>query len=150
MAIFISLIAIIMLQFVDVSITIKREKQPFRFWDMTFGKEVWFQALLAVITTIGFGAILTFLVLFGKQQRLNHIFLFFLINATVATLIRPFTGKWYDSKGPWSIIIVSAILGFLSLIVLSYAESDVYLIIEAILFGAGYGTVMPYLQTWAV
>ncbi|AJG91220.1 MFS transporter (plasmid) [Bacillus tropicus] len=145
-----SLLAVIMLQFVHVSIPIKREKQPFRFWDMIFEKEVWFQALLAVITTIGFGAILTFLVLFGKEQGLNHIFLFFLINATVATLIRPFTGKWYDNKGPWSIIIVSAILGFLSLIVLSYAESDVYLIIAAILFGAGYGTVMPCLQTWAV
>ncbi|MGH0680715.1 MFS transporter [Bacillus luti] len=145
-----SLLAVVMLQFVHASIPIKREKQPFRFWDMIFEKEVWFQALLAVITTIGFGAILTFLVLFGKQQGLNHIFLFFLINATVATLIRPFTGKWYDNKGPWSIIIVSAILGFLSLIVLSYAESDVYLIIAAILFGAGYGTVMPCLQTWAV
>ncbi|HDR7356216.1 TPA: MFS transporter [Bacillus wiedmannii] len=145
-----SLLAVIMLQFVNTSIPIKRAKQPFRFWDMIFEKEVWFQALLAVITTIGFGAILTFLVLFGKEQGLNHIFLFFLINATVATLIRPFTGKWYDNKGPWSIIIVSAILGFLSLIVLSYAESDVYLIIAAILFGAGYGTVMPCLQTWAV
>lgn len=145
-----SLLAVIMLQFVHASIPIKLEKQPFRFWDMIFEKEVWFQALLAVITTIGFGAILTFLVLFGKEQGLNHIFLFFLINATVATLIRPFTGKWYDNKGPWSIIIFSAILGFLSLIVLSYAESDVYLIIAAILFGAGYGTVMPCLQTWAV
>lgn len=150
MSVTLSLLAVIMLQFVHASIPIKRVKQPFRFWDMIFEKEVWFQALLAVITTIGFGAILTFLVLFGKQQGLNHIFLFFLINATVATLIRPFTGKWYDNKGPWSIIIVSAILGFLSLIVLSYAESDVYLIIAAILFGAGYGTVMPCLQTWAV
>ncbi|MEN1937573.1 MFS transporter [Paenibacillus sp. 102] len=146
----ISLLAAIMLQLVHAPTPVKREKQPFRFFDMIFEKEVWFQALLAVITTLGFGAILTFIVLFGKQQGLEHIFLFFLINAIVSTILRPFTGKWYDKKGPWTIIIVSAILGFLSLVTLSYAKNDLYLIFAAILFGAGYGTVMPCLQTWAV
>ncbi|MGE7932563.1 MFS transporter [Viridibacillus arvi] len=146
-----SLLAVISLQFVKASPkTVKREKQPFRFLDMIFEREVWFPALLTVITTLGFGAVITFLVLFGKQKGIDHIFLFFLINATVATLIRPFTGKWYDKKGPWSIIIVSAMLGFLSLVMLSYASNDIGLIIAAILFGAGYGTVMPCLQTWTV
>ncbi|MEK4760048.1 MFS transporter [Viridibacillus sp. FSL E2-0187] len=146
-----SLLAVIALQFVKASpTTVKREKQPFRFLDMIFEREVWFPALLTVITTLGFGAVITFLVLFGKQKGIDHIFLFFLINATVATLIRPFTGKWYDKKGPWSIIIVSAMLGFLSLVILSYASNDISLIIAAILFGAGYGTVMPCLQTWTV
>ncbi|HEK9100762.1 TPA: MFS transporter [Bacillus pseudomycoides] len=145
-----SLLATIMLLFVHAPTPVKREKQPFRFFEMIFEKEVWFQALLAVITTLGFGAILTFLVLFGKQKGLDHIFLFFLVNAIVSTLLRPFTGKWYDKKGPWSIIIVSAILGFLSFVMLSYATNNLYLIIAAILFGAGYGTVMPCLQTWAV
>ncbi|AXN41489.1 MFS transporter [Peribacillus butanolivorans] len=145
-----SLLAVIALQFVYSPTTVKREKQPFRFLDMIFEKDVWFPALLTVITTLGFGAIITFLVLFGKQKGLDHIFLFFLINATVATLLRPFTGKWYDKKGPWSIIIMSAVLGFLSLVMLSYATNDLHLIIAAILFGAGYGTVMPCLQTWTV
>ncbi|MBK5483165.1 MFS transporter [Peribacillus sp. TH16] len=145
-----SLLAVIALQFVYSPTTVKCEKQPFRFLDMIFEKDVWFPALLTVITTLGFGAIITFLVLFGKQKGLDHIFLFFLINATVATLLRPFTGKWYDKKGPWSIIIISAVLGFLSLVMLSYATNDLHLIIAAILFGAGYGTVMPCLQTWTV
>ncbi|MFE0505236.1 MFS transporter [Peribacillus butanolivorans] len=145
-----SLLAVIALQFVYSPTTLKREKQPFRFLDMIFEKDVWFPALLTVITTLGFGAIITFLVLFGKQKGLDHIFLFFLINATVATLLRPFTGKWYDKKGPWSIIIMSAMLGFLSLVMLSYATNDLHLIIAAVLFGAGYGTVMPCLQTWTV
>ncbi|WP_347941916.1 MFS transporter [Peribacillus simplex] len=145
-----SLLAVIALQFVYSPTIEKREKKPFRLLDMIFEKDVWFQALLTVITTLGFGAIITFVVLFGKQKELDHIFLFFLINATVATLLRPFTGKWYDKKGPWSIIIMSAVLGFLSLFILSYATNDLQLIIAAILFGAGYGTVMPCLQTWTV
>jgi len=45
---------------------------------------------------------------------------------------------------------VSAVVGFLSLMVLSYATNSWLLIIAAILFGAGYGTVMPCLQTWTV
>ncbi|GIN88900.1 hypothetical protein J6TS2_52860 [Heyndrickxia sporothermodurans] len=149
-SVILSLSAVIALQFVHSPAPVKREKQPFRFLDMIFEKEAWFPALLAVFTTPGFGAIITFLVLFGKQKDLEHIFLFFLINATVSTIIRPFTGKWYDNKGPWSIIIVSAMLGFLSLIILSYATNDLLLIISAILFGAGYGTIMACLQTWAV
>ncbi|MGE1166531.1 MFS transporter [Peribacillus simplex] len=145
-----SLLAVIALQFVYSPTTLKREKQPFRYMNMIFEKDVWFPALLTVITTLGFGAIITFLILFGKQKGLDHIFLFFLVNATVATLLRPFTGKWYDKKGPWSIIILSALLGFLSLVMLSFTTNDLHLIIAAILFGAGYGTVMPCLQTWTV
>ncbi len=145
-----SLLAVIALQFIYSSKPVKHDKQPFRFFEAIFEKDAWFPALLTVITTLGFGAIITFLVLFGKQKGLDQVFLFFLINATVATLLRPFTGKWYDKKGPWSIIIVSAVLGFLSLVILSYTINNFYLIIAAILFGAGYGTVMPCLQTWTV
>lgn len=147
---FLSLFAIIMLSFVHSIAPTQNDKQPFRFMEAIFEKEVRFQAVLTVVTTLGFGAIITFLVLFGEQKGLKHIFLFFLINAIVSTLIRPFTGKWFDKHGPWSIIIVSAIFGFLSLIVLSYTTNNFTLIIAAILFGAGYGTVMPCLQTWAV
>lgn len=149
-SVILSLLALTALLFVKSSVPLKREKEPFRFFDMIFEKNAWFPALLTVISTLGFGAIITFLVVFGGQQNLDNIFLFFLVNATVSTLLRPYTGKWYDRKGPWSIIIVSAILGFLSLVVLSFATNDFYLIISAILFGAGYGTVMPCLQTWTV
>jgi len=145
-----SLLAVITLLFIYSPEPEKGEKQPFRFFSMIFERKAWFPALLAVITTLAFGAILTFLVLFGQQQGLSHIFLFYLINAAVATIIRPFTGKWYDKRGPWSIIICSAVLGFVSMIVLSYATNDLLLTIAAVLFGAGYGTVMPSLQTWAV
>jgi len=149
-SVILSLLAIVGLQFVHSSTPVKYEKRPFRFVEAIFEKDVRFQALLTVITTLGFGAIITFLVLYGEQKGIEHIFLFFLINAIVSTLLRPFTGKWFDKNGPWSIIIVSAILGFLSLIVLSYTTNNLSLIIAAILFGAGYGTIMPCLQTWTV
>lgn len=149
-SVILSLLAFTALLFVNSPAQIKKEKERFRFFDMIFEKSAWFPALLTVITTFGFGAIITFLVVFGEQRNLDNIFLFFLVNATVSTLLRPYTGKWYDRKGPWSIIIVSAILGFLSLIVLSFASNDFHLVIAAILFGAGYGTVMPCLQTLAV
>lgn len=149
-SVILSLLAFTALLLVNSPAQIKKEKEPFRFFDMIFEKSAWFPALLTVITTFGFGAIITFLVVFGEQRNLNNIFLFFLVNATVSTLLRPYTGKWYDRNGPWSIIIVSAILGFLSLIVLSFAANDFHLVIAAILFGAGYGTVMPCLQTLAV
>ncbi|WP_136604850.1 MFS transporter [Paenibacillus dokdonensis] len=149
-SVILSLTAVIALQFMHPPAPVKREKPPFQFFKMIFEKDAWFPALLSVITTFAYGAIVTFLVLFGKQKGLEHVFLFFLINAVVSTLLRPFTGRWYDKKGPWIIIIMAAMSGFLSLVILSYATNDLHLIIGAILFGAGYGTVSPCLQTWAV
>lgn len=149
-SVILSLLAVISLQLTHFPVPVKVEKQPFQFFTMFFEKDVWFPALLAVITTFSFGAIITFLVLFGKQKGLDHIFLFFLINAIVSTILRPFTGKWYDKRGPWPIIMISAFVGFVSLIILSYATNALHLIIAAVLFGAGYGTIMPSLQTWAV
>ncbi len=149
-SVLLSFLAVAALLFMHSPAPAKTEKTPFHFGKMIFEKDVWFPALLMVITTIPFGAVVTFLVLFGEQKDLEHIFLFFLVNAVVSTLIRPFTGKWYDKNGPWSVIIVSSILGFSSMIILSYANNTALLIIAAILFGAGYGTITPSLQTWAV
>ncbi|MFJ7953745.1 MFS transporter [Lysinibacillus sp. NPDC096418] len=145
-----TLLAILSLKFVYTSAPAKRIRPPFQFGAMIFEKEIWFIALLGIITSFSFGSILTFLVLFGQEMDLDQIFLFFLVNAVVSTILRPFTGKWYDKNGPWSIIIISSFMGFLSLIILSYANNHILLIISAILFGAGYGTIMPCLQTWAV
>lgn len=145
-----TLLAIFSLKFAYTPAPAKNNRPPFKFWAMIFEKEIWFIALLGVITSFSFGSILTFLVLFGQEMNLDQIFLFFLVNAIVSTVLRPFTGKWYDKNGPWSIIIIASFMGFLSLIILSYATSHILLIISAILFGAGYGTIMPSLQTWAV
>lgn len=145
-----TLLAILSLKFVYTSVPAKSIRPPFQFGAMIFEKEIWFIALLGIITSFSFGSILTFLVLFGQEMDLDQIFLFFLVNAIVSTILRPFTGKWYDKNGPWSIIIISSFMGFLSLIILSYANNHILLIISAILFGAGYGTIMPCLQTWAV
>lgn len=98
-SVILSLLAFTALLFVKSSVPVKREKEPFRFFDMIFERNAWFPALLTVISTLGFGAIITFLVVFGEQQNLDNIFLFFLVNATVSTLLRPYTGKWYDRNG---------------------------------------------------
>lgn len=45
---------------------------------------------------------------------------------------------------------MAAVLGFFSLVILSYTTNGSQLIVAAILFGAGYGTVMPCLLTWTV
>ncbi|WP_261370663.1 MFS transporter [Staphylococcus agnetis] len=48
------------------------------------------------------------------------------------------------------LLFFSAIIAFISMIVLAMTHTLPMLILSATLFGAGYGTLMPSLQTWAV
>ena len=122
----------------------------FQYWKSIFLKDIMFQSVLAILTTVSFGAIVTFLLIYGEEKHIQNIFLFFIANAIMSTVLRPITGKWYDKHGPWLIIIASCILGFLSMVILALTTDVWMLLLAAVLFGAGYGTIMPCIQTWAV
>ncbi|MCO4339650.1 MFS transporter [Staphylococcus agnetis] len=145
-----NLFALVMLTMLDTPKKAHVDVKGFKFLESLMLKATRFQSILVVLSTFSFGSIVTFLVIFSEQRHIPSVFLFFVINALVSTLIRPITGRWYDRKGPWSIIIFSAIIAFISMIVLAMTHTLPMLILSATLFGAGYGTLMPSLQTWAV
>ncbi|GIN84237.1 hypothetical protein J6TS2_06230 [Heyndrickxia sporothermodurans] len=47
-------------------------------------------------------------------------------------------------------IVVCSVLTFSALWILSLATSNTYIIISGILFGAGYGSLIPTLQAWVL
>lgn len=145
-----NLIAFVLMLPMDTIQPEKNKKPKFNYWKNIFLKEIALQSILVVLTTVSFGAVVTFLVIYGEEQKISNVFLFFVVNAITSTVLRPFTGKWYDRQGPHKIIIYSAILGFLSMFVLSLTVNTWLLILSAILFGASYGTVMSCLQAWAI
>ncbi|PTH69060.1 MFS transporter [Staphylococcus agnetis] len=145
-----NLFALVMLTMLDTPKKAHVDVKGFKFLESLMLKATRFQSILVVLSTFSFGSIVTFLVIFSEQRHIPSVFLFFVINALVSTLIRPITGRWYDRKGPWSIIIFSAIIAFIFMIVLAMTHTLPMLILSATLFGAGYGTLMPSLQTWAV
>lgn len=124
--------------------------KSFSFFRSLIEKRSAFPALVTFITTFGYGSIVTFIVIFAQEKALEHVFLFYLFNALSATVVRPITGRWFDHRGPWSLIIVCASLSFAGMWILALAESNTDLILSGILFGAGYGSMIPALQAWVL
>ncbi|WP_077211667.1 MFS transporter [Bacillus dakarensis] len=128
----------------------RKEDIKFTYLGSMVEKSSWFPALITVIATFGYGAIMTFIVIFGEERGIQHIFLFYLGNAIVAALTRPIVGRWFDQKGPIGLVIVCSAFTFLGMWVLSFAHSDIHILSAGILFGLGFGSLMPTMQSWVL
>jgi predicted MFS family arabinose efflux permease len=113
-------------------------------------KSSWYPAFITIVTTFGYGSIVTFIVIFGEERGIDQIFLFYLCNAIMASLSRPIAGKWFDDKGPIGLILFCSSLTFIGMWVLSLAHSNLFIIIAGILFGIGFGSMIPTLQSWTL
>lgn len=124
--------------------------EPFTFWGSMIEKRSWFPAMISFFNTFGYGSIVTFIVIFGQEQGIDQIYLFYLFNAVLATIMRPITGKWFDRKGPWLLIMVCSVLAFAGMWTIALADNFYYIIAAGILFGAGFGSMMPAFQAWVI
>lgn len=104
--------------------------------------------LLNVLMSLTYGGLLGFLALYGQEIGMGQIGLFFLFNAATVLLIRPVSGRMFDSKGPAAVLIPAAVLVFAALILLSYTRSIWMLAASALLYGLGFGAIQPSLQAW--
>ncbi|QJD88439.1 MFS transporter [Cohnella herbarum] len=113
-----------------------------------FNKKLLFPAFLNVLLAVTYGGLLSFIVLFGKSVHLEQVGLFFLFNAITIIIIRPISGKMFDSRGPAIVLIPAVLCVIASLTVLSFATTMPMLIVSALLYGLGFGAIQPTLQAW--
>ncbi|UVI27925.1 MFS transporter [Paenibacillus spongiae] len=114
----------------------------------TFNTALLIPAILNVFLSVTYSGILSFIALFGESVQLEQVGLFFLFNAFTIILIRPISGRLFDSKGHAAVLIPAAICVAASLTVLSYTDSMAMLILSALLYGLGFGAIQPTLQAW--
>lgn len=122
----------------------------FSFFRSLIEKKSTYPVFITFLTSFGYGSIVTYLVLFGEEQNLTGTFLFYLANALCATISRPFTGRLFDAKGPWLLIMGCSVIAFLAMWILSIASANWYFILSGALFGIGYGSMIPALQAWTI
>lgn len=113
-----------------------------------FNAKLLVPASLNVLLSITYGGLLSFLALFGKEVHLGHVGLFFLFNVFTILIVRPISGRLFDSRGHSAVLIPAAILIFLSLTLLSFADNLPLLIVSALIYGLGFGATQPTLQAW--
>ncbi|MFP7492650.1 MFS transporter [Terribacillus saccharophilus] len=122
----------------------------FSFFHSLIEKKSSYPALITFLTSFGYGSIVTYLVLFGEEQNLTGTFLFYLANALCSTASRPFTGRVFDAKGPWILIMGCSVIAFVAMWILSIATANWYFLLSGALFGIGYGSMIPALQAWTI
>ncbi|MDF2683526.1 MAG: transporter [Brevibacillus sp.] len=115
-----------------------------------FEKKALFPALLALLTGVMYGGIVSFITLFGKEVGIENVGLYFLFNAISLMLVRPLSGKLFDRKGPFWVLMPGGVITGIAVLMLSYSTTEVGLIAAAILFGIGAGAVQPSLQAWTI
>ncbi|MFD1019985.1 MFS transporter [Thalassobacillus hwangdonensis] len=128
----------------------RKSPQRFSFMGSLIEKRSWYPAMVTFFATFGYGAIVTYIVIFGNEQGLEGTYLFYLFNALLATASRPMTGKYFDRHGPWKLIMACTTLTFIAMWVLALADSNLDLVIAGALFGLGFGSMMPAFQAWVI
>lgn len=109
---------------------------------------IWFPALLNVLISVTYSGILSFIAVYGEVRQLAQVGLFFMFNAVAILIVRPFAGKIFDRRGPLVVLVPAACFVIGSIWVLSYADHMSLLIVSALLYGVGFGSIQPTLQAW--
>ncbi|MDO6656781.1 MFS transporter [Anaerobacillus sp. 1_MG-2023] len=118
-------------------------------WDI-FEKTALMPSILLFFITMVFGGIATFLPLYAEQLGIDGIEWYFVVFAVSLMLVRAFAGQIYDRKGHKAIFLPGAFLILLAMVDLTLLANQFMLILAAVLFGIGFGSVQPALQAWAV
>lgn len=119
----------------------KAVKQP-------FNMKLVFPAFLNVLLSVTYSGLLSFIALFGQSVHLEQVGLFFLFNVITIIIIRPISGRVFDSKGHAAVLIPAAACVVASMLVLSFTASIPMLIVSALLYGLGFGAIQPTIQAW--
>ncbi|OPA76668.1 MFS transporter [Paenibacillus selenitireducens] len=106
--------------------------------------------LLTILLSITYGGLITFITMLGKENHIPNVGWFFLFNALAVLLVRPISGRIYDRKGHGAILPIGALMVVISMVILSFTTSLGILIVSAVCYGIGYGTLLPSLQAWAI
>lgn len=119
-------------------------------WQSIVEKRALFPSLLVFFLGITYGGIVTFITLFGTEEKIANVGWFFLANAGMVMVVRPFAGKVFDKKGhPW-VLLPGALFSIMGLILLSFTTSTMALVFAALCYGLGFGMIQPALQAWTI
>ncbi|MFD0713288.1 MFS transporter [Paenibacillus sp. GCM10027626] len=103
----------------------------------------------AFFLALTYGGITTFVPLFAESIQVNSG-TFFLVYAIALTLTRPVAGKLTDRYGEAAIIIPSLVITIAALVILSLSHGLSGVLCAAVLYGIGFGSAQPTLQTAAI
>ncbi|WP_338448768.1 MFS transporter [Niallia oryzisoli] len=108
-------------------------------------------AVVGFLTAFAYASIMSFISVYVETRGLlQYASLFFIVFAAAMIMVRPMTGRLYDTKGPHAVIYPSFLFFAAGLFLLSSIHSVTTLIISGVLIGVGYGSIVPCFQALAI
>ncbi|KQO18510.1 MFS transporter [Paenibacillus sp. Leaf72] len=118
--------------------------------DSVVERKAFMPSLLGLLIGIPFGTVLSFIALFGKEQGLGSVGIFFLVVAISEFLIRFISGPLFDRKGRMWVLLPAAILCIIASVMLYFTHSTAMLLLSGLFYGFGFGALFPALQAWVI
>ncbi|MFQ6105716.1 MAG: MFS transporter [Candidatus Hydrothermarchaeaceae archaeon] len=109
-----------------------------------------FPSTVMLLVTMTYGSIVSFLPLHARSVGIENPGIFFTPYAVVLLITRPIAGKLSDKYGRRLVIIPGIILMGLGMLALSYTLTLSILLLVALLYGMGFGSVQPTLMALTV
>jgi len=114
-----------------------------------FDKRVLAPCLVMVFLVYAYGAVLTLIPDFGEHVGIKNKGLLFTYMTIASLLIRLIAGQASDRWGREAVLRVTATFIILSMLIISFAQSPLQLIIGMFLYGLAQGASSPTLIAWA-
>ena len=99
-----------------------------------------------VLVTIGWGILVTYVILYGKQLNIPNASIFFLFLAVGLILSRIISGRFVDKGHIHVVSIVALTVITISLFAFSLLHTIIFFYTSAFFIGIGYGTLLPAFQ----
>ena len=108
-------------------------------------------SLIALLVAFAYSSVTSFITAYADSQNLlSAASVFFIVFAVSMIAVRPWVGKWYDQKGPSSVIYPSFVSFAIGLVIVSLMTNQWMLWLSAVFIGMGYGSLFPCMQTMAI
>ncbi len=103
-------------------------------------------SVLLLFISLGVGSISTFIIPYSQSRGIGSISFFFFVYAFTALISRIWSGKIADRKGASYVLVPAMFALFISYMLLSFAFTLKFVILAGVLYGFGYGIVIPCLN----
>lgn len=143
-------LAIILLLLTKKRTTVKIPEKEKYLQKRHFVPGFWKQNVLVFFLGIIMSGIMAFTAIYVNQQNLTAIAWFFVIAAIAGIAIRPATGRLFDIKGPFQVLLPATFSLIISILLIIYSKTNLTLIIAGVFYGAADGAVFPTLQAWVL
>lgn len=127
-----------------------RKEAPAESAQLTFQKEFIPPSVMLFLIMLGCGGIVTFFPTWARSASIGNVGAFFTVQAIALAISRIFVGKVTKLIGVSKTIIISLVFVCICLFGISWCTSIVPLLFLAILYGLGFGSIVPTLHSIAI